>query len=344
MNRLDRALGILLWLRSGKAYSAAELAKRFAVSPRTIYRDIEMLSAIGVPVYAEMGREGGFRLLEGYFLPPLMFSLHEAVALLLGLTWLQYGRTKPLAAEVESVEQKLLAAVPEHVRSVLARAQALIGFERTPVDVFHPEAPHQGVAAGKSAEEAILQENDVIRRFLQAILEQKSVIIHYQSPYRATPERFSLIPCGLLWDRDRWYLVGKRPAQAAVRFWRADRVLTLQTGSTCTEASPAFDIHDWLDRRWLAAAMAQWREESPVVIRLTRTQADRLRQDWYYRHAHYEEIGDNSVQVTFGEDECAHVMALLRWLGPGAELVAPKAWRSTLQAELRQMLAGYEAD
>ena len=74
MNRLDRALGILLVLRTGATVSAAELAQRFEVSPPTIYRDIEALGAIGVPVYAEMGRAGGFRLVEGYFLRHARFE------------------------------------------------------------------------------------------------------------------------------------------------------------------------------------------------------------------------------------------------------------------------------
>ena len=72
MNPLDRALAILLLLRNGKTASAVDLARRFGVSPRTIYRDVERLGAVGVPVYAEMGRLGGFRLMEGYFLPPVI--------------------------------------------------------------------------------------------------------------------------------------------------------------------------------------------------------------------------------------------------------------------------------
>jgi predicted DNA-binding transcriptional regulator YafY len=63
MGRFERALGILLHLRSGKEVSAFDLAQHFGVSRRTIYRDMEMLSALGVPVYAERGHAGGFRLL-----------------------------------------------------------------------------------------------------------------------------------------------------------------------------------------------------------------------------------------------------------------------------------------
>ena len=98
MNRLDRALAILLLLRSGKTASAVDLARRFEVSSRTIYRDIERLGAIGVPVYAEMGRAGGYRLMEGYFLPPVMFSVGEAISLVLGLASLRRLRARPFAA------------------------------------------------------------------------------------------------------------------------------------------------------------------------------------------------------------------------------------------------------
>ena len=113
MHRLDRALGILLALRGGKEVSAQQLAKQFEVSSRTIYRDMETLSALGVPIYAERGRAGGFRLLQGYFLPPIMFTRDEALGLVIGLTLLQAMRSRPFALALDSAEKKLLAAVSD---------------------------------------------------------------------------------------------------------------------------------------------------------------------------------------------------------------------------------------
>src|SRR4051794_37389721 len=119
VNRFERAFGILLLLRSGNRLSATELARRFEVSIRTIYRDVDMLGMLGVPVIAEAGRNGGFRLQEGYFLPPVMFSLGEAVSLLLGAAMLRGLRVRPFAADLDSGEEKLVAAMPSHLRSVL---------------------------------------------------------------------------------------------------------------------------------------------------------------------------------------------------------------------------------
>lgn len=340
MNRLDRALGILLLLRSRKTVSAARLAKQFEVSQRTIYRDIEALGELGIPVYAEMGRAGGFRLLEGYFLPPVMFSVGEAVSLLLGLAALRRLRAKPFAAELGAAEHKLLAAVPDHLRETLTKAGRLIGFEETPTDMFlHPELEAQELAA----ETRTMTEDSVITIFLQSLLEKRAVALHYRSPYNPEASNPAIIPRGLLWDRDRWYLIGpKVGGKDEPRLWRADRVLAIKPDKLLPDSDSNFDVATLLGRQWLGKAMARWAEEAPVKIRLTPAQAGRLKHDWYYGHARYEARSDGDVLMTFGEGRREFVFELLRWLGPGAELVEPQAWRNELKRELEEMLAVYE--
>ena len=166
--------------------------------------------------------------------------------------------------------------------------------------------------------------------------------LDYQSPYRAGPEHVRVTPCGLLWDRDLWYLVGRKAERDAVQLWRADRVLGIRSSSIAADSNGEFDIRALLDRSWLQAAMEQWRQEAPVVIRLARAQAERLKLDWYYRHAHYADLADDQVLMSFGQDDQAIVFELLRWLGPAAELIAPVEWRAALRAELAEMLAIYE--
>ncbi|HEX9922684.1 MAG TPA: HTH domain-containing protein, partial [Anaerolineae bacterium] len=155
MNRFDRIVATLLLLRSGRSVSATDLAARFEISPRTVYRDIDTLSSLGVPVSVEEGRDGGFRLLDGFFLPPLMFSREEAISLLLGLALLHNLRAKPFPTELETAQQKLLAAVPEPLQDILARADRIMGFESLPDDVFHPE-PTSGQPALTPAATALI--------------------------------------------------------------------------------------------------------------------------------------------------------------------------------------------
>jgi predicted DNA-binding transcriptional regulator YafY len=337
MNRLDRALGILLMLRSGATVAAAELARRFEVSPRTIYRDIETLSAVGVPVYAEMGRSGGFRLAEGYFLPPIMFSEREAVALLVGGALLRRLRATPFAAELDTATRKVLASLPEQMRAALLRASQAIGFEPVPPDLLHPEP-----AEPATLEHARLNEGAVLSTFVEAMLRRAAVVLDYRSPYQAEHLVHTLAPCGLVWDRDRWYLVGVRLGTTEPRMWRSDRAVGARLGAAL-DADSAFDLRQVLGRQWLRAAFAGWAVEAPVVLHLTHAQAERLRQDWYYGHAEYAELPDGKVRMGFGEDNPAVVLALLRWLGRGAVLIEPRAWRPLLRAELQTML-GEHAD
>jgi predicted DNA-binding transcriptional regulator YafY len=280
--------------------------------------------------------------MEGYFLPPISFSVGEAVSLLLGMTLLRSLRVRPLAAALETGERKLVAAIPEHLRATLADARKVIGFEGAANDVFHLEWSQQ--PADPPTEPAVppAREDAVVDTFLQAVLDRRTLVMHYRSPYRDGLACHTLIPRGMFWDRDRWYLVGSRTDHPGeTRLWRADRVVTIAPDARVHESMPDFDVRILLGRNWLSAAMGEWRSSAPVVIRLSRRHADRLAQDWYYRHAVFTEVGPDEVLMTFGEAERAIVFDLLRWLGPGAELLEPREWRAALAEELRAMAALY---
>jgi predicted DNA-binding transcriptional regulator YafY len=352
MNRLDRALGILLLLRSGSRSSARELASQFEVSARTIYRDIEALSALGVPIYSERGRHGGIRLLEGYFLPPVHLTPREALALLLGVTFLGSLGAQPFTADLDTAAQKLIAAVPESLRQVLHHARQHLGFEMLHTDIFHPatsseEAAQRRVMAGKAMAfsrpdaDAV---GEVVTTFVLALVRQVAVTMRYSSPYRPPPKRIAVTPLGAFWDRGYWYLVGtiqdSEALNALPRLWRADRVVAIQELESHAEragTSTRFDIAAYLGGRWLQPAMQQWAGECPVRIRLTAGQAERLREDWYYRHAVLTPTGDGHYVMTFGETDEDTALQLVRWLGPGAELLAPAQWRAQLRQQLTAM-------
>jgi hypothetical protein len=115
------------------------------------------------------------------------------------------------------------------------------------------------------------------------------------------------------------------------------------TGQTMATQT-GFDIREYLGRKWLRDALQTWMDEAPVKIRLTRRQADRLRQDWYYRQAVFEPMSETETLLTIGSDDVEAVLELLRWLGVGAQLVEPAGWRGLMKAQLTQMLASYAED
>jgi predicted DNA-binding transcriptional regulator YafY len=266
-------------------------------------------------------------LLEGYFLAPIAFTRDEAASLLLALTLLRSLHLTPLARELETAERKLLGVLPRHLRPLLAETQRLFGFERTARDAFHadPDEPPRGG-----------DEQRTLDVFLKAVLDGVRVSFAYRAAAGAERPSRDVDPLGVLWDRDRWYLVGRRPERARAQMWRADRVRDIAATTIKVPPDPGFDVRRFLGRTWLAAAMKEWARVDPVRIRMTAAQARRVRTDWLYGHAQFERGPDGSTIMTFGEG-LEPALALLRWLGPGAELVAPAAWRARAADELEQM-------
>lgn len=241
-------------------------------------------------------------------------------------------------------EKKLLAALPENLRVLLTKAERLVGFEKTPSDIFHPEPDSPEVMEQRGERGALdLQQSKTITTFFQAVLDGKQVAIQYASPYRSRVSEVLAEPLGLLWDRDRWYLAARSERRKyPLELWRADRVVAIKPRHSLTITQERqFDVRDLLGRNWLRSAMEEWRQMAPVKIRLTPAHVERLQQDWYYRHASFEPQEDGWVLMTYGEGDPVLVLELLRWLGPGAELVEPQAWRAKICEELRQMLAMY---
>src|SRR5260221_8768425 len=111
MNRIDRLTAIILLLQ-GRRRTAGEIAHRFEVSKRTVFRDIEALCEMGVPIITEAGAHGGYTLMPDYSLAPLQLTLREALLLRLALSSVSQLADTPFKQERESLLAKLQALIP----------------------------------------------------------------------------------------------------------------------------------------------------------------------------------------------------------------------------------------
>lgn len=122
MKRSDRLLGILIALQQ-KNQTAQELADKFEVSKRTIFRDMQSLSEIGIPLYALAGSKGGYRLMDGFSLPPLQLNTQEALTLLFSLRAMTKLTDTPFNQERWTVLDKITSILPkeqiEHLEQLL---------------------------------------------------------------------------------------------------------------------------------------------------------------------------------------------------------------------------------
>lgn len=125
--RLSRLTAILTMLQSGRLLTAPRLAAKFQVTVRTIYRDIKALEAAGVPVLTEEGK--GYRLMEDYRIPPVMFTENEANALITAELLIRAGKDQSLINEFSAAIQKIKAVIPQRLkqRTALLEQKMTVG-------------------------------------------------------------------------------------------------------------------------------------------------------------------------------------------------------------------------
>jgi predicted DNA-binding transcriptional regulator YafY len=200
MNRIDRLFGILLMLQMRPVIRAAEIAARYEISERTVYRDIAALLELGVPIIAQAGE--GYSLPEGFYLPPLVFTPSEASALFLGVKMLAASGNLPV--ESGQVLHKLTAALPGRTLTAVTRQAEIIEFIM-PKGQFDLNAPYL----------ADLQ---------TAILQHRLVHLHYHSQKEDAPTERDLEPLALSYSQGAWYVMGYCRLRQDYRSFRLDRV------------------------------------------------------------------------------------------------------------------------
>jgi len=197
-------MGILLELQARQELRAEDLAATFEVSVRTIYRDVEALCETGVPVIATPGK--GYRLMEGYFLPPLTFTADEAALLSLGGELVR-DRVDPLLRQAaEEALRKLASVLPPDRRADVERRR-------------------QGLMFG-SMVRTTTDRRLVLSR--QAIEERRVVRLLYHALRREQAEPRDVEPTHLIHLTDAWYLAGYCRLRQDARLFRLDRVDRLE--------------------------------------------------------------------------------------------------------------------
>jgi len=220
-----RVLALLELLQSRGLTRGQALARELGVDPRTLRRYIEMLDSLGIPVVAQRGRDGGYRLMSGFKLPPLMFSNDEALALGLGLLATRSLGVAAPAAAATSALAKLERVMPDDTRQ---RMRA-VG-ETVALDLVRASSASDGATLG------ILS---------AAARDQQSVRLEYRSAQQARSER-DVDPYALAFLGGHWYLVGHCHLRQALRSFRLDRIAAATALPRSFGRPAAFDAAGYL--------------------------------------------------------------------------------------------------
>ena len=317
MNRTDRLLAIVLELQAQGWQRAEDLAARFEITKRTVYRDMQALSEAGVPLVSVPGQ--GYRLAEGYFLPPLAFTPDEAVMLLLGADFVAQNFDAQYRAAAQAAARKIEAVLPEKRRAAVRDLQRGIRF----------------VAGG--AEGARQQWLPALRR---AILERRSVRFQYHARSSHEPAAGATSgrprqadPYGLAHVNDAWYLVAHDHLRRALRHFRLDRIEALTLLDRTFERPAGFQLD-------LAAPAGQL----PLVVRALFTPAvARWAQEERSFFTVHEEHRPDGLLVTF---RVRQERDLLQWLlgwGAQVQVLEPASLREQIAREAEALLKNHQS-
>ena len=219
---LARVLMLLDILQAGGTRTLRELSERLGVDERTVRRYVDHLLDLDVPVESVRGRYGGYRLLPGYRMPPLMLTDDEAVAVLLGLTGTRRAALDPdAAAAVESATAKVRRVLP---RALAARLSALAAATSYAGDGRGPATP----------------ETSILLTVAVAAVRRQPLAIMYTDRKARTTERI-LQPYGVVALQGRWYAAGLDSRSGAVRSFRLDRVTRVAVRDGQFEVPDGFD-------------------------------------------------------------------------------------------------------
>ncbi|MFI6929198.1 helix-turn-helix transcriptional regulator [Streptomyces sp. NPDC050287] len=323
--RAARLIKMVLLLQSRPTMTAAELARELEVSERTVTRDAQALSEAGVPVYADRGRAGGYRLIGGYRTRLTGLARGEAEALFLsGLPGAL--REMGLQDAASAARLKVSAALLPSVRDA----------SRTAAQRFHLDAPSwfkepQTPELLPAVADAVWDDRRICARYVRK--EGEGEVVRELDPY------------GLVLKAGVWYLCARVTEDGSYRVYRIDRFTAVETGEERFARDEEFDLPGFWEERAEQFARSILRAEA--VVRLSREGARALPYvvDAPSTREALEAAGapdaDGWVTVTLPVESEEVARSQLAALGPEAEVLAPESLRARFLRDAARLAALY---
>ena len=256
MNRIDRLTAILILLQSRRVVTAGTIAQRYGISLRTVYRDIRALEEAGVPIGAEAGV--GYFLVEGYHLPPVIFTADEAGALLLG---------------AKLVERFSDGGASRHFAVAMDKIKAVLGHR----DKDYINCLDELVTVLKAAPGKHKGSNSGLLIDLQAVLaRQHQIRIDYWSGYKEENTTRLVEPLGLCFYSGHWHLLAFCHLRKDYRDFRVDRIRTMQDTDNGFDRSRHGKLEKLVERIVLPADL------KAATVRFSHRTARFIRDQKYY--------------------------------------------------------------
>jgi predicted DNA-binding transcriptional regulator YafY len=306
--KIDRLLGMLIYLLNRDTVSARELAERFEVSMRTVQRDMETLGLSGIPVASILGTAGGYRILDTYKLSRQLFTAEDYLQLIIALRGLDSAYQ---SREVGAALEKMLSLTPD----------GMAAEQRLQLDL---SVLREGLEAG-----------DRLAALNAAIRRGKAVCFDYTDAQLASTRRL-VEPVQLTYKWHAWYLLGYCCEKQAYRLFRLSRIRSLAV----TGESVSRD-HRQAEQQWAEAE----KERPYVQMKLAFAPEVRILVEESFPFARISGSAEGNTllaELSLPENERGWFGVLLE-LGGRVTVLEPEAVRQELLSRARDIVNLYRS-
>ncbi len=317
MAKWDNMLAIVWLLQSRNSLTAEQISEHLEMSVRTVYRYIDSLCASGVPIIADSGHDGGYRLVSHFREVPLFFEPNEQKSLFHAATFAR-GAGYPYEKELTSALQKIRYSLSDEQKEFLERHMS--GF-----DVLYTQKDHSLAS--------------LLQQLEHAVAEGQSCDILYDKRSREEPSERRIDPYGLVYREKYWYVIAFCHLRKAMRTFRVDRIQRLWSAKLFFERPDDFSVQGYFDQHWgyLSETM------EPTVRVHIRGDADRV--DYicgYFQHCIVEHKVDEAY-LQINVDKVEHMLPeFLISFGTTIEVIAPQELRAAMRTIARKLVKYYE--
>jgi len=304
MNRIDRISAILIQLQSRRVVKAGDIAQRFNISLRTVYRDVKTLEQAGIPIIGEAGI--GYSIMDGYRLPPVMFTREEATAFLTAEKFVEKLTDASTIANHKSAMYKIKAILRTAEKDMLEDIDDSI-------QVFKNRSLPQHI-----------DNNDYIQPILNSIAQKQVLSIEYFAHHSQENTKREIECVGIFFQDNYWHLIAFCRLRNDYRDFRIDRIKQLSiTGKYFDSQHPTLKAY--------IAQTAKEKHLDMVVIRVEKVVYPNLSNQKYYSGFVSEKEVDDQIEMTF---LTTSIEGFARWFmmfGDHAEILGPDSLRDRVR-------------
>lgn len=307
MNRFDRITAILIQLQSKKIVKAQDLANRFDISLRTVYRDIRSLEEAGVPLYGEAGI--GYSLVDGYRLPPIMFTREEAMTFVTAEKLMEQFTDVATKSSYQSAMYKMKAVLRSDEKDLVENIEDSILIRKR----FQAEnnAP-----------------DNVLDSLLRCISENCTAQIKYATFNSDEKTQRTIEPIGIYHENQWWYVIAWCHLRKDYRHFRTDRISDIKNTTTAFHKKhPSFKEYLEVEEKKHAL--------ETVIISVDKKIAPYIQSQKYYYGFIAETAKGNRIEMTF---QTLFLEGFARWMlmfADQAEIIEPLY----MKQQIRELIA-----